>query len=85
MTITLGLERLGAIVGAVRLSSGAGLARLRAQARLIRRFPDEYRRALPVRGHVQAVQSLVRSHSRHYDGYLLEALIEHDRLFVHRN
>jgi len=30
---------------------------------------------------VQAVQSLVRGHRRQYDGFLLEALLEYDRLF----
>lgn len=64
-----------------RLCSGAGLARLRAEARLIRRYPHEYRRLLPLRGHVEAIQSLVRRHRRQYDGYLLEAAIEQDRLF----
>src|SRR2546423_746888 len=62
-----------------RLCSAAGLARLRAEARLIRRFPREYRRAL-AGGHAQAVQSLVREHRRQYDGFLLEALVEYDRL-----
>jgi len=66
---------------ASRLCSGAGLARLRAEARLIRRHPHEYRRLLPVKGHVAAVQSLVRAHPRQYNGFLLEAVIEHDRLF----
>ena len=69
--------------GLSRLCSGAGLARLRAEARLIRRFPHEYRRLLPMSGHVEAVRRLVRSHHRQYDGYLLEALIEHDRIFGH--
>ena len=50
-------------------------------AKLIRRHPHEYRRLLPVKGHVAAVQSLVRAHPRQYNGFLLEAVIEHDRLF----
>ncbi len=81
MSIVEGFRHLASEAGArSRLCSGAGLARLRAEARLIRRYPTEYRRVLPIEGHVGAIQRLVRSHRRQYDGYLLEALIEHDRL-----
>ena len=86
MSIVEGFRSLPAIAGAPsRLCSGAGLARLRAEARLIRRYPREYRRVLPTEGHVGAIQRLVRTHRRQYDGYLLEALIEHDRLFRRPN
>jgi hypothetical protein len=82
MNPTEGFRRLAAVVVAPsRLCSGAGLARLRAEARLIRRHAREYRRLLPTRGHIEAVQHLVGSYRRQYDGLLLEALIEHDRLF----
>jgi len=86
MNIIEGFRHLVSVAGAPsRLSSGAGLARLRAEARLIRRYPQEYRRVLPIEGHVGAIQRLVRGHRRQYDGYLLEALIEHDRLFRRPN
>ena len=86
MSVVEGFRSSPAVAGAPsRLCSGAGLARLRAEARLIRRYPREYRRVLPIEGHVGAIQRLVRSHRRQYDGYLLEALIEHDRLFRRPN
>ena len=86
MSVIEGFPPLAAVAGAPsRLCSGAGLARLRAEARLIRRYPQEYRRVLPIEGHVGAIQRLVRSHRRQYDRYLLAALIEHDRLFRRPN
>ena len=86
MSIVEGFRPSAPVAGAPsRLCSGAGLARLRAEARLIRRYPREYRRVLPIEGHVGAIQHLVRSHPRRYNGYLLEALIEHDRLFGRPN
>jgi hypothetical protein len=86
MSIVEGFRPLAPVaVAPSRLCSGAGLARLRAEARLIRRYPREYRRVLPIEGHVGAIQHLVRSHRPKYDGYLLEALIEHDRLFRRPN
>lgn len=86
MSFVGGFRRLADVAGvSSRLCSGAGLSRLRAEARLIRRYPHEYRRLLPLKGHVGAVQSLVRAHGRQYDGFLLEAVIEHDRLFGRGN
>lgn len=79
-------RRLAYVAGASsRLRAGPALARLRAEARLIRRYPREYRRLLPVKGHGDAVRHLVRVHSRQYDMYLLEAVLEHDRLFGRAN
>jgi len=80
--MSTGFRRLAKEAGvSTRLCSGAGLARLRAEARLIRRYPHEYRRLLPLGGHADAIRSLVRIHGRQYDGFLLEAVMEHERLF----
>jgi hypothetical protein len=79
-------RRLTYLAGASsRLRAGPGLTRLRAEARLIRRYPSEYRRHLPAGGHAEAVRHLVRKHNRQYDFYLLEAVLEHDRLFHRPN
>jgi len=57
-----------------RSSGGHGLARLRAERALRNRHQDEYRR-LEVRfGHVDAVATLVRRHTKEY-GRLVSASV----------
>ena len=43
-----------------------GLARLRAERALVVRYADEYRRLEPRLGHIGAISTLVRRHTKEY-------------------
>jgi hypothetical protein len=49
------------------------IARLEAEAALLKRFDAEYRRLSAKDGHVRAVVRLVASHKREYDALMREA------------
>ena len=57
-----------------RSSGGHGLARLRAERALRNRHPDEYQRLAVRSGHVDAVATLVRRHTKEY-GRLVTASV----------
>jgi hypothetical protein len=57
-----------------RSSGGHGLARLRAERALRTKHPDEYRRLAVRFGHVGAVATLVRRHTKEY-GRLVTASV----------
>jgi hypothetical protein len=55
------------------LVKGEGLTRLEAERRLVKRYKDEYERLARRRGHVHALQSLVKAHKNRYNTLVREA------------
>jgi hypothetical protein len=54
--------------------SGAGVARLDAEARLIRAHRKEYERLSKKHGHVEAIKRLVEAHKAEYDELVRRAV-----------
>ncbi len=51
---------------------GEGLSRLQAERKLVKLYKDEYEGLAKRRGHIRALQSLVKSHKNRYNAIVRE-------------
>jgi hypothetical protein len=59
-----------------RASGHHGLARLRAERALVVRYAEEYRRLEPRLGHVGAISTLVRRHTKEYGRMVTSSAVD---------